>query len=94
MVALLEAVLTEVPRLPGARCTSAPHLFDPRGQGEPREDWRERQAQAATLCASCPALSACQTWALTQPPHARDHVLGGHTPAPCTTTRIGEHHAA
>jgi len=41
---------------------------------------RIMEAHALATCASCPVLEPCQTWALSSPEPAVDHVAGGMTP--------------
>ena len=41
---------------------------------------RIMEAQALATCVSCPVLEDCQTWALSWPDPAYDHVAGGMTP--------------
>jgi hypothetical protein len=41
---------------------------------------RIMEAHALATCASCPVLEPCQTWALSSPDPAYDHVAGGMTP--------------
>jgi len=41
---------------------------------------RVMEAHALATCASCPVLEPCQTWALSSPDPAVDHVAGGMTP--------------
>ena len=37
----------------------APHLFDPQDDDETTDDAHARHIQAASICATCPALLAC-----------------------------------
>jgi hypothetical protein len=41
---------------------------------------RIMESHALATCASCPVLEDCQTWALSSPDPAYDHVAGGMTP--------------
>ena len=41
---------------------------------------RIMESHALATCASCPVLEECQTWALSSPDPAVDHVAGGMTP--------------
>lgn len=66
IVGLLGAILRGTPKLVGAACRNHPGLFD----GD--------DVQAALhLCAECPVLAACRSWA-EQDPTARRGVIGGH----------------
>lgn len=57
--ALLSAILRGQPSWTGAACVRAPHLFDPQADDETTEDAHARHVQAASICATCPALLAC-----------------------------------
>ena len=41
---------------------------------------RKMEAEALAICADCPVLQQCRSWALTSPDPAIDHVAGGMTP--------------
>jgi hypothetical protein len=61
-VELLREILAGVPRLPGARCIGKHELFDPvpgNGGHQHRRQERIRRAEAARLCAGCPAIRHC-----------------------------------
>lgn len=79
-ISLLSAMLASQPKLTGARCTDHAELFDPQAPGEDRATCRRRHEQAAALCATCPAVGLCRTWALTQPRDLTRHVIGGIRP--------------
>ena len=70
---VLTAILTDTVRLDGAACTGHAALFDPPGEGEPRDAVDARHRAAARLCWTCPALDACRDWAATEP--ATDTIL-------------------
>jgi hypothetical protein len=59
--ALLDAI-GAAPCLPGARCRSRSHLFDPAAPSEDPEVVAARHAQAIGLCSHCPALDRCRDW--------------------------------
>ena len=62
-IKLLSAILANQPHLPGAACRGQHELFDPiRGRG-PRFQRQEqiRLAEAAQVCAGCPAIRPCQS---------------------------------
>ncbi|MAU83881.1 MAG: transcriptional regulator [Gordonia sp.] len=79
IVSLLAEVLQAVPALPDAACVGSADLFDPRANGEAVEDATYRHQRAAALCARCPVLDACRSWADTQPDLDRS-VIGGRLP--------------
>jgi hypothetical protein len=54
----LFAAIAAAPRLPGAACVGKHAIFDLRDADAP--DRPEAEAEALTLCAACPALTACQ----------------------------------
>lgn len=56
---LLSAILRDQPSRRGAACVRAPHLFDPQADDEIADDAHARHVQAASICATCPALLAC-----------------------------------
>jgi WhiB family redox-sensing transcriptional regulator len=59
---LLKEILAGVPRLPGAACIGRHELFDPvPGNGGHQHQRQEqiRRAEAARLCATCPAIRHC-----------------------------------
>jgi hypothetical protein len=58
-LALLEEVLADQPKLPGARCTEEPELWD-------AEDV-DAEKHAVTECMRCPALKPCRQVALARP---------------------------
>ncbi|MBY3989138.1 hypothetical protein HQO84_16715 [Rhodococcus fascians] len=63
----LTAILTDTPRLDGAACIGRSDLFDPPGDGEPRDVVDARHRAAARVCWTCPALDACRDWATGEP---------------------------
>lgn len=67
--AAIAAILTGVPRLPGALCRRRPELFDARDDDSAR--------QAAELCARCPARQPCADWADTLKHNEAYGVLAG-----------------
>ncbi|WP_205874445.1 WhiB family transcriptional regulator [Mycobacterium camsae] len=68
-VELTAAVLSGVPKLPGALCAGRSELFD--------GDTDDATARAAELCRRCPARDPCGAWAETLA-HNRAHgVLAG-----------------
>ncbi len=58
---LLKAILAGTVRLPGAACVGRHQLFDqtPGNDHQQRRAERIRLAQAARLCAACPAIRHC-----------------------------------
>ena len=71
-VPLLERIVADVPRLPGALCVGRPEPFD-----ADRLDDAATAAQALELCDRCPALSACRCWAVSQPPGRLVGIVAG-----------------
>jgi hypothetical protein len=60
-LALLKAILADTVRLPNAACIGRHQLFDP-VSGNGRQYQRQEQirlAQAARVCATCPAIRRC-----------------------------------
>lgn len=60
---LLREILVDLPRLPNAACVGRHQLFDP-VLGNGRQYQRQEQirlAEAARLCAECPAIRHCTT---------------------------------
>ncbi|WP_353962102.1 WhiB family transcriptional regulator [Aldersonia sp. NBC_00410] len=57
-------------------CRTTPHLFDPRRADEGIAPSRRRYERAREICAVCPALAPCRSWAMTVPTTA----LGGLLP--------------
>jgi hypothetical protein len=64
------AALANLPHLEGAACVGHARLFD---HGAPGKNYR----QAAAICASCPALEACRTWAATVPAKKLTGLIAG-----------------
>jgi len=61
-LALLKAILADSVRLPNAACVGRHELFDPiPGNGGDQHQRQEqiRRAEAARLCAGCPAILHC-----------------------------------
>ncbi|MCZ2824190.1 MULTISPECIES: hypothetical protein [unclassified Modestobacter] len=59
-VALLVAILTDVPALPGALCVGQAPRFDRDAlDGETPADHAERLRQARWVCARCPVADQC-----------------------------------
>ena len=58
-IALVEKIVADQPKLPGARCAELPGMFDARDVGESRSSVEERHRLAVGLCHACPALAAC-----------------------------------
>lgn len=61
-LALLTAILTDTVRLTGAACIGQHELFDPvpgNGGHQHQRQERIRRAEAARLCARCPAIRHC-----------------------------------
>jgi hypothetical protein len=58
-LAVLEEILTDQPKLPGARCTEKPELWDAESPAD--------ELRAVTECLSCPALTRCRRLALSRP---------------------------
>lgn len=60
---LLREILTDLPRLTGAACIGKHATFDPIvGNGHQyRDQERARLAEAARVCATCPAIRHCPT---------------------------------
>jgi len=67
----LLSTMAGVPVLAGARCRGRHAIFDPQHHGEPDDVAAQRHAQALTLCESCPALTACESWINSLPPRRR-----------------------
>lgn len=87
-VALLVAILEQMPRLSEANCVGSPALFDPRGRWEEAEDADCRHAAALQLCRCCPVLAECRQWADGQQDLAHG-VIGGRRPKPPGRPRRG-----
>jgi len=78
----LVLALAGCPSLPGARCRNRSALFDGAGQGEHPDLLADRHAQAAGLCAHCPALHGCRAWIDGLPRTRRpEGVVAGRIPA-------------
>lgn len=60
VIGLLSAVLSGIPRLPGALCVGRHTLMDADFDSEDRQYAVD---SAAALCFQCPALSECGQWA-------------------------------
>ena len=68
-VTLLARILRGTPHLSGAACIGNSELFD---TVEPLD-----AEPALTLCARCPALEPCRTWADSQPRNTLSGVVAG-----------------
>ena len=60
-VALLAAIFTGTPSLPGAACRRQAPLFDDRHHGESTEQRHARLEAAAAVCSDCPSRTACRS---------------------------------
>lgn len=76
---LAAAIGPPAPELPGALCVGEHDLFDPRGDGETRDEAAERHELAVDTCRACPALTACSRWVAELPrKHRPGGVVAGH----------------
>ncbi|MEW5810887.1 MAG: WhiB family transcriptional regulator [Actinomycetota bacterium] len=68
-LALLAAVLLEVPAMPNALCRGRTALFDRGGD--------DASTDAVELCSHCPELEPCANWAARQPNGSLSGVWAG-----------------
>lgn len=64
-------------RWTGAACHGMWDTFDPRGDREDDEHFQARIYRAQTICARCPILDECRTFAATARPRDRAGVWAG-----------------
>ncbi|NMO03126.1 transcriptional regulator [Gordonia sp. TBRC 11910] len=83
-IACLVRVVDGLPKLTGAACRDRPDLFEAARVGETVEEVETRQIEAEMLCAACPVLANCRTWAQGERSDV-GHVIAGVRPPPRTT---------
>ncbi|WP_448222854.1 hypothetical protein [Gordonia iterans] len=77
----LAELLADQPDLSDAACRGLWALHDPAGEDENPEAAEARHHRAATICRSCPALTACRDWSERLPSqHRPPGVLAGGIP--------------
>lgn len=97
----LQALLTGIPDLDGARCKGEADLFEATVGGRSgrhvNADREHARASALRLCAECPALLACRQWLAGERPTRRPRgVVAGQiitstgTPAKCTAHTVDD----
>ncbi|ORM38173.1 hypothetical protein [Williamsia sp. 1135] len=92
LITLLGKILADTPRLENAVCLGRSDLFDPARDYEPMPAVSHRHQLAAALCAGCPALVQCGTWAATERPSAS--VIAGRVPTSQRRRRPSVHKEA
>lgn len=78
---LLIAILSDTPRLPGARCRADPDLFAEtvRRRHQSVHSLAANRAAARAVCGTCPALDACRDWVIGLPLSRRPAgIVAGH----------------